>query len=340
MHGQCACRHLPAEARPAADGDRDRRDDCLPPRPCSEWRTLRRSFRDAASRGSGTRPVSRRPRRAHLPLFLGHRQSAEWADPGSLSDAFLLEHRRSGIRTDDVPHRRRARLRHARGGPAEGPRDTAFLPRCPAEPRRARRGWVQGVFLSLPRHEDGGAFRGLGAFDRRYGHPSRGRAFLPVLLQRDGSGGSRNPRPGRRNLQPRRLALGPGARARHQPRLDAGRRLSRIRLARLQRGDAGLPAGAGLADLSRRAKGLDRVDEHLRQDLAQGIRAGVPGLRAAVRAPVHARLAGFSQDPGRLHAQARSRLFREQPQGDLRATGLRDRQSRGAARITVRRSGA
>src|SRR5438874_1892356 len=119
------------------------------------------------------------------------------------------------------------------------------------------------------------------------------------------------------------------ARAGNQCRLAARGRISRIRLARLQRGDAGLSAGAGLADLRGWAASLDRMDQHLRQELAQGLRPGIPELRAPLRAPVHARMDGFSQDPGRLHAPARARLFREQPSGHLRAAGLRDRQSAG-----------
>ncbi len=131
----------------------------------------------------------------------------------------------------------------------------------------------------------------------------------------------------RPDLSPRRLAVGADARAGDQPRLVAGRRLPRIRLARLQRGDAGLPARARFPDVSGRQRGLGTMDEHLRPKLAHGVRPGAPGLRAAVRPPVLPRVDRFPQDPGCVHAPARHRLFREQPARDLRPAGLCDRQS-------------
>ncbi len=102
----------------------------------------------------------------------------------------------------------------------------------------------------------------------------------------------------------------------------------RIRLARLQRGDAGVHAGAGLADLRGWQGSLGRVDEHLRQELGQGLRAGASRVSAAVRPSVPAGLDRLPRHPGRLHAPARHRLFREQPARRLRAARLRDRQSR------------
>ena len=118
-----------------------------------------------------------------------------------------------------------------------------------------------------------------------------------------------------------------GAAARDQSRLVARRRLPRVRLARLQRGHDGLSARARLADAPRSARSLGRVDEHVRHDeLANGFRAGVPELRAALRSPIHPRMVRLPRAPGRLHAPARPRLFREHPSRRLCAAGVCDRQ--------------
>src|SRR5207244_13530722 len=111
----------------------------------------------------------------------------------------------------------------------------------------------------------------------------RRHAYLPVALQRTGARGGPEPRARRGDLSPGGLGLGAAARAGNQSRLVARGRISRIRLARLQRGDAGLSAGAGLADLRGWAASLDRMDQHLRQELAQGLRPGIPELRAPLR---------------------------------------------------------
>ena len=117
-------------------------------------------------------------------------------------------------------------------------------------------GRVQGLFLSLPRHEDRAS-----ASRRRSCRPSTRRSFLAgalfcqcVLRQRATSDEARNPRAGRLDLSPRRLELGP-ARIRRRSR-SAGRRTAgfSIRLARLQRGHAAVCARAGLADASRRRR--------------------------------------------------------------------------------------
>ena len=215
-----------------------------------------------------------------------------------------------------------------------------FLRNAPQGPQATGVGGLQGVLLPLPRHEDRRARRRQRALHRRHRDPPRRRAVLPVVLRPAGAGGSRDPQARRRDLSPRRLALGAAERAGHQPRLVARRRLHRVRLARLQRGDAGLPARARLADLSGRARGVDRVDQHLRRELAHVLRAAVPELLAAVRPPVHARVDGLPRDPGRLHAPPRPRLLREQPARDLRAARLRDHQSGAAARTTAPTSGA
>ena len=154
-----------------------------------------------------------------------------------------------------------------------------------------------------------------------------GALFCQSYFDGSDAGGSRNPLAGRQDLPPRRLDVGAAEGAGDQSRLVARRRLPRIRLARLQRGDAGLPAGARLADAPGRTRGLGGMDQHLRPVLGQAVRTGIPGLRPAVRPPVHACLAGLPRCPGRLHAAARPRLLPEHAPGDLRATGVRGRQS-------------
>ena len=61
---------------------------------------------------------------------------------------------------------------------------------------------------------------------------------------------------------------------------------------------------------------------------------------AAVRPPVFARLDRLPRHPGRVHARARHRLFREQPPRGVRAARVRDRQSDGLEAATARTSGA
>ena len=144
--------------------------------------------------------------------------------------------------------------------------DAALLPQRAAGPRGQAACGLQGLLLPLPRHEDRAALRGQRAVHGRHRDPAGRRAVLPVVLRRHRRRGSRDPQARRRDLRARRLALGAAARARDQPRLVARRRLPRIRLARLQRGDAGLPARARLADAPGRARSVGRVDEHLRHD--------------------------------------------------------------------------
>ena len=68
-----------------------------------------------------------------------------------------------------------------------------------------------------------------------------------------------------------------------------------------------------------------------------GLRA--PELRAALRPPVLAPLDRFPRHPGRDHARARHRLFRELAPRRLRAARLRDRQSERLVRVRRERLG-
>ena len=131
----------------------------------------------------------------------------------------------------------------------------------------------------------------------------------------------------RPDLPARRLAL--GAAAARRPSASAGRPRTASstttgaattrrcsctcsRSARRRTRSAPMPGAHGRAPTTRRWGKL---------------RAGVPGLRAAVRAPVLARVDRLPRHPGRVHAQARHRLLREHPPRDLRAARLRDRES-------------
>ena len=73
---------------------------------------------------------------------------------------------------------------------------------------------------------------------------------------------------------------------------------------------------------------------------AEAARSPPPRFRADVRPPVLARLDRLPRHPGRLHARARLRLFREQPSRDLRAARVRDRQPDGLERLSAKTSGA
>ena len=78
-----------------------------------------------------------------------------------------------------------------------------------------------------------------------------------MYFDRDTRAEKRDPRPGGADLRPRRVDLGAEPSAHHLARLAARDRVPALRLARLQRGDAGLHPGARLADASGRAGGVD-----------------------------------------------------------------------------------
>ena len=259
---------------------------------------------EPAARQPGRRPVPDRAPGADVPILLGHRQLAQRPRSRPLSLAVGVKRRCGRLRADDLPDRGRAALRHAQGGAPTHLDDAAFPAQCAARAAGNGRGGLQGLFLSLPGHEDRRARRRQRALHRRHGDPPGRRAVRAVVFRPAGGGGNRDPEARRRDLSPRGLALGAAQRARHQPRLVARGRLHRVRLAWLQRSDAGVPARARLADASGGAGGVDRMDQHVRRELANVLRAAVPEFFAAVRPPVHARVDGLPRNPGRLHARA------------------------------------
>src|SRR5678815_1613720 len=105
--------------------------------------------------------------------------------------------------------------------------------------------------------------------------------------------------------------MGLAARTARRHGLDPGGWFHPRRLARLQRGDAAVRAGARLADLCDRAIFMESLDGELRLDLGQLPGPGAPGLRATVRPSVQPRLDRLSWYPRQLHARTRSGLFPE-----------------------------
>ena len=101
--------------------------------------------------------------------FFWNRQSGKRSDPGSQPTPSFSSIAAVGFALS-VPDRRRARLRHSEAGAAARTGDAAFPPSAARrEPRGCR---LQGLLLSLPRHEDRRAVRGQRALDRRHGDPA------------------------------------------------------------------------------------------------------------------------------------------------------------------------
>ncbi len=266
---------------------------------------------------------------------------ANGIDPGPLSvHRTVLEHRRDRFRPDRLRHRRRARLRDARSGDRAHAGDAALSRRRTAGFARRRHERLSRILLSLPRSQHRRALRGLGrALVGRHRAAARRRAVRAVVLRPEDAGGNRDPPPRRHDLPPRRMAVDAGARAADLDGLDAEAGLHPIRLAGLQRRHADLRARARLADAGDRHGRMDRLDEELRARVGHVPAAGIPRLRAVVRSSVFARLDRFPRHPGRVHARARLRLFREQPPRDLRAARLRDRQPDGLEALRRKRLG-
>ena len=151
--------------------------------------------------------------------------------------------------------------------------------------------------------------------------------FCQSYFDRRRSRGSRDPQARRRDLSPRRLALGAAERAGDQPRLVARGRLHRVRLARLQRGDADVPARARLADApgGRRTRGPSGRAPTTSSWGTSSARSTSTSRRCSATST---RTCGSTSAASRTPTcAARPRLFREQPARDLRAARLRDRQS-------------
>ena len=151
--------------------------------------------------------------------------------------------------------------------------------------------------------------------------------------------GSRDPATRRRDLPPRRLALGAGASPCDLPRLDSRIGLHRARLAGLQRGDARLHPGARLSHPSGRARRVGGMGTRLRALLGRAVRAAAPHLHAALRPPVLACLDRFPRHRRRPHAHApdstTSRIRGARPM----PSALMPSRTRCAGRVTAKTSG-
>ena len=154
------------------------------------------SAADAASNAAPRRRSADRLRASALPplfddierrtfdFFWDTAQPGQRPGAGPLSDPLAGEHRGDRLRADRLPDRRRARLRHARAGARAHADHAALLPRRAAGPAAQRHGRLQGLLLSLPRHEDRPARRRLRAVDRRHRAAARRHAARAVLLRR------------------------------------------------------------------------------------------------------------------------------------------------------------
>ncbi len=205
--------------------------------------------RHARGAGQDARSAARGRAETHLQFFLGDRRARDRAHAGSLAAAALLEHRGRGLRAQCLCHRRGTRLRHARAG-ARPRADHAALPARRAAGHLARPGHrLPGIFLSLRQLRHRQALRRFRTIYRRY-RAAHGRGVVRRRLLRRGSArGSRDPPHRRRVVPARELALGHRARAGHPHGMEPGAAVWRPRLARLQRGHAGVHPGAGLAHL-------------------------------------------------------------------------------------------
>ena len=192
----------------------------------------------------------------------------------------------------------------------------------------ARRRRLQGLLLSLPRHEDRRALRRQRAVHRRHRascSPARCSASRTSTART-----RRKSKSARSSTRSTAASTGRG-RSRSAPAISLGwspedgfldydwRGYNEAMLVYL------LALGSPTHPVGPEA--WTEWTSTYDADWGKHVRPGVPGLRPAVRPPVHARLDRLPRHPGRLHAPARPRLLREHAPRDLRAAGLRDRQS-------------
>ncbi len=217
-----------------------------------------------------------------------------------------------------------------------------FLRNAPQGPARTRHGRLQGLLLPLPRHEDRRALRGQRAVHGRHGAPRS-----PACCSASRTSTARDPE----EAEIRRLADQIYRRVDwrwaqpHAPAISHGwspedgfleydwRGYNEAMLVYL------LALGSPTHPVGRRR--VARVDEHLRQELGQRVRPGVP--RRSRRCSATSTRTSGSISAGMQDAYMRRRgidYFENTRRADLRAAGVRDRQPARAARTTARPSGA
>ena len=200
------------------------------------------------------RSAARGRREAHLQLLLGNRRARHRARARSLAATALLEHRGGGLRAQCLCHRRGARLRHARAG-ARARADHAAVPARRAAGHRSRE--------QAPATRDSSITSSISAPASATAIPN----YLPsiprcswpaccssaAISTRTNADEARDPQARRRAVPARELALVDRARARHPHGVEPGRAVRPPRLARLQRGHAGVHPRARLAHFPGRA---------------------------------------------------------------------------------------
>ncbi len=223
---------------------------------------------------------------AHVHFFWRTTDLKTGLAPDRYPDAVVLEHRGGRLRAHRVPDRRRARLRHARGGARSRARHAAVLPRRAAGRGRAGRHRVQGLLLPLPRHEDRAS-------------PRRGSSCRPVDPRCSSPGCCSAASTSRASIRPRRSCarIADGLLERVDWKWMAGPARRRSRWAGAPRVGVPRPTAwigyneamivsllaLGSPTLPVEPAAWDAVVVALRRHVGHGPRQEPPGLRPAVR---------------------------------------------------------
>ena len=248
------------------------------------------------------RPLLRGAAGAHLPLLLGHRQSGERPGAGPLSDAVVLQHRRGRLR-------RSRRIRSASSAATSRASRHAqrmlatlrFLRNAPQGAAGARHDGLQGLLLSLPRHED----RRARSSDSELSTVDTALLLAGALFCQSYFDGA-DPRGGGDPRARRRASTGASTgtgRSRSAPAITLGwspeegfleydwRGYNEAMLVYL------LALGSPTHPVGPEAwsEWTSTYDKQLGHDFGPG----APELRAAVRPPVHARVDRLPRHPGR-----------------------------------------
>ena len=310
-----------------------RRAACSPP---SAWPPMRARSRCAPH--GARRAARRRARAAHLRLLLG-RPTRQRPGARPLALAVVLQHRGRGLRASPpMPiGAERGWITRAGGARARAHDACASSATRRRGPSASGMTGTTGFFYHFLDMRDRRALRAHRALHHRHGAAAW--AACSSAARTSTATTRAKPRSARSSSRSTRASTGAG-RSRAPPAIGHGwspeEGLHPVRLAGLQRGDAGVPAGAGRRPRTPvERRGVERPGPATTSDCwGKALRLRVP--RASRRSSGTSTRTCWFDLRGvqrRVHARARHRLLRELAPRDVCAARLRDRQSDGLGRI-------